>query len=120
MNKRLRQPPFQNINLLINTTMEKNIPKLPANNEAVVANALLSDAAGLFDIGQVARGLVNVDNYCKGKAQNHLEVSWDKDSGVIFVFKFRSNNESAVKAMALATKTPVTKQSNTMWLTCDV
>jgi len=100
--------------------MEPKNNTTPENSPAVVANALLSDAAGLVDIGQVAKGLVNVDNYCKGKAQNHLEVSWDKDSGVIFVFKFMSNNESAVKAMALATKTPVTKQSNTMWLTCDV
>lgn len=99
--------------------MKKNTPTMPTNNKAVVANALLSDAAGLVDIGQVAQGLVNVDSYCKGKAQNHLEVSWDKDSGVIFVFKFMSNNKSAVEAMALATKTSVIKQSDTMWLTCD-
>jgi len=87
--------------------MEPKNNTTPENSPAVVANALLSDAAGLKHIAQVAAGLHNVEQYTKGKATNHIEINWSKDTGDVTTFYFASTNLSAVKAMCLATKTPV-------------
>jgi len=86
----------------------------------VDGGALLGDGHLLENIGQVAKGLVNVDNYTKGPSKNHLDVNWDKKSGMILSFYFGSDNESSVKAMALATKTPVTYNKDMkVWETSD-
>ena len=75
--------------------------------QAVSGGTLLADAEHLKHIAQVAAGLHNVEQYTKGKANNHIEINWCKETDDITTFYFASTNLSAVKAMCLATKTPI-------------
>ena len=86
------------------STENKNVS---GQNSSVACGALLADAENLKHIAQVAAGLHNVEQYTKGKANNHIEINWCKDTGDITTFYFASTNLSAVKAMCLATKTPI-------------